>query len=316
MFTEKFKEKTNQDFDAYYKKYKPKLIRFLIGIGKDEDDAKDVATDAFVTSLDKIDSYDPTKAVFSTWLFTIAKRIMIQRAREKTKFTSIDVDYDEGFSIGETLSYDDTDYETGHAINYQKSKSIKTIIPTLPEKYATVLTMRHINNKSYQDIAEELGFFSVEVSENELPKLERKISYDKFRNAFRHAPRISQPYEKGNEKVVKVTFAFKFDSTTVRKENNKSVTGGFVVFDGSGELKSFEQLESFLKSYLNVQDVIRHPLNLNTVKSRIRQARLLLYKLTKDDFQKMDNLDADHIDAAAVYEGYEFENVENDDIEG
>ena len=115
---------------------------------------------------------------------------------------------------------------------------------------------------------------------------------------------------------MKVTFAFKFDSTTVRKENNKSVTGGFVVFDGSGELKSFEQLESFLKSYLNVQDVIRHPLNLNTVKSRIRQARLLLYKLTKDDFQKMDNLDADHIDAAAVYEGYEFENVENDDIEG
>lgn len=313
MYTQKFTEKTGQDFDTYYKKYKPKLIRFLFGITKDEDDAQDVATEAIITSLDKIDSYDPTKAVFSTWLFTIGKRIAIQKSREKSKFTSIDVDYEDGFSVGETLSYDDTDYETGHAINYQKSKSIKSIIPTLPEKYATVLTLRHINNKSYQDIAEELGFFSIEIPEKDLQDLKSKIEYERFDKAFRHKPVISkQPFEKNGIMHRRITFAFKFDSNKIRYENNKPVTGGFIVFEGSDDVKSFEQLETFLKMYLGVKEINRQPLNLNTVKSRIRQARLLLYKITKDDFQKLDNLDADHIDTSSVYDGYEFEEVETD----
>lgn len=288
-----FLEKTGQDFDSYYKKYKPKLVRFLIGIGKDEDDAEDVATEAFVTSVKKIESYDPTKAVFSTWLFTIAKRIMIQKAREKSKFTSIDMDYEEGFSVGETLSYDDTDYETGHAINYQKSKSIKQIIPTLPEKYATVLTMRHINNKSYQDIAEELGYLIITVDgkdEKKIADIEEKLSHKKL--AYRTSTFNKQMTGGKEDRKCKFMFALQYDANL----------GGFILFKGSETVKTFDEIQEFFRKHLGVDEVTRYALNLNTVKSRIRQARLLLYRLTKDDFQKLDNLDAEHVDVNAVYD--------------
>lgn len=294
MFTEEFAIKTGQDFETYYKKYRPKLVRFLIGIGKDEDDAEDVATEAFVTSLNKIDSYDPTKAVFSTWLFTIAKRIMIQKAREKNKFTSIDFDYEEGFSLGDTLSYDDTNYESGHAINHQKSGIIKNLIPELPEKYATVLTLRHIENLSYHEIAEELGNFFVQIPLKDKKKIEyvkQRLSYLTFKY---------KPVEKEHDEMYTFTFSFNYDS------NRK----GFIVYPSptAPVKKSYEKdkdgneigLIEFLKNWLTVE-AEQHSLNLNTVKSRIRQARLLLYKITKEDFEKLDSQDDDKLNLIEIY---------------
>lgn len=294
-----FVAKTGQDFNTYYKKYKPKLVRFLYGISKDEDDAEDVASEAFITSIKKIESYDPTKAVFSTWLFTIAKRIMFQKQREKSKFTSIDTDHEEGFSIGETLSYDDTDYETNHAINYQKTSSIKQIIPTLPEKYATVLTMRHINDKTYQEIAEELGYFTIICpNEVEFAKIKQKMEEFRDKFAFKNEPVYST-------KKNTVSFSLKYDVNA--KSNDKKQTGGFLLFKTSGEVRTHLQIEEFFKNVLfkglsTKFDINRHALNLNTVKSRIRQARLLLYKMTKEDFQKLDSLDAEHVDVNSIYE--------------
>lgn len=293
LLTTEFQTKTGHEFNDYYKKYKPKLVRFLTGIGKDADESEDVATEAFVTSLNKIESYDPTKAVFSTWLFTIAKRIMIQRSREKSKFTSIDFDFDEGFSIGDTLKYDDTDYETGHAIDYKKSCVIRTLIPLLPEKYATVLSMRHVGIKhfdneknqevndclSYQDIAQHLGHFAIQLDVNDVANISAlKQRLDCMRNCYKNF------YERQDEKFYRVDFAFKFD---VKK-------GGFILFEVA-DPKTFKEMYEFLIKFLKVEFTHKE-LNLNTVKSRIRQARLLLYKLTKEDFEKLDCQDQIKLD--------------------
>lgn len=151
-----FEAKTGLKFEKYYEKYQPKLVRFLTALGKDPEEAHDVATEAFITSMERIDMYDPQKAVFSTWLFTIAKRIMIQKLRDRSRFSSIENTNDDGLCIGDTLKYDDYNYENEHDFNNYKSMLIKGLIPNLPKKYADVLTLRHIKNYSYQDIADEL----------------------------------------------------------------------------------------------------------------------------------------------------------------
>jgi len=153
----KFEEKTGLNFENYYKKYHPKLVRFLVSFSKDENDAYDVATESFITSLERIDMYDPDKAVFSTWLFTIAKRLMIQKLREKNKFSSIETPTYDGISINDSLTVDLYDYEQDKEINDYKTEIIKKLIPMLPKKYADVLTLRHFKNYSYQDIADELN---------------------------------------------------------------------------------------------------------------------------------------------------------------
>lgn len=152
----KFEEKTGVKFENYYQKYHPKLVRFLVSFSKDEDVAYDVATESFITSLERIDMYDPDKAVFSTWLFTIAKRLMIQKLREKSKFSSIESPTYDGISINDTLKTDMYDYEQDKEINDYKADIIKKLIPKLPKKYADVLTLRHFKNYSYQEISEEL----------------------------------------------------------------------------------------------------------------------------------------------------------------
>jgi RNA polymerase sigma-70 factor (ECF subfamily) len=100
--------------------------------------------------------YNPDKAVFSTWLFTIAKRLMIQKLREKSKFSSIESPTYDGISINDTLKTDMYDYEQDKEINDYKADIIKKLIPKLPKKYADVLVLRHFKNYSYQDIAAEL----------------------------------------------------------------------------------------------------------------------------------------------------------------
>ena len=152
-----FEQKTGFKFDEYYTKYHPKLVRFLMTLSRDYNEAHDVATDAFMTSLDRIDMYDPEKSVYSTWLFTIARRIMIQRLRDKNKFSSIETPNYDGLCLSDTLKQDDNNYENDRTFADYKSFIIQKLIPNLPKKYADVLTLRHIKNYSYQDISDELN---------------------------------------------------------------------------------------------------------------------------------------------------------------
>ena len=152
-----FEQKTGVKFNKFYEKYHPKLIRFLIIIGKDYEDAHDVATDAFMTAIERLDMFDPDKAAFSTWLFTIAKRFMIQRLRERNRFSSIESPNYDGLCLSDTLRHDDVNYEQQRDIADYKTMIVKQLIPNLPKKYADVLVLRHLKNYTYQDIAEELG---------------------------------------------------------------------------------------------------------------------------------------------------------------
>lgn len=150
---EKFKEKTGKEFNDFYKKYRPKLIWFLMKLCNDEIEAEEVTDEAFVKSLDELDKYDNDKANYSTWLFIIAKRIMFHRIKEKKRFESIEQDHD-GATIGDFLIATDN-YEKiqQDELNIKKADIIKQKILTLPEKYAKVLTMREIDGLAYQEIA-------------------------------------------------------------------------------------------------------------------------------------------------------------------
>jgi RNA polymerase sigma-70 factor (ECF subfamily) len=149
-----FEEKTGQPFTTYYEKYRPKLQWFINGMLRDEDEAADITNITFITSLEKIDSYDPTKSVFSTWLFTIGKRLCIQRIRQKSRFTSIEEEHD-GMSLSDSLVAE-VNTDNPYLID-EKVAIIKEMIPHLPEKYRKVIRMRELEGETYKDISDELG---------------------------------------------------------------------------------------------------------------------------------------------------------------
>lgn len=151
-----FKEQTGLNFNNVYKKYRPKLIWYLSKLSNDPVESEEIADEGFVKALDEISKYDKTKSQFSTWLFTIAKRLMIQRIKTKNRFESIEKDHD-GSNIGDFLIADNRNMRVVHEMWDKKSNVVKCIIPELPAKYRTVLTMRELDGLSYQEISDNLN---------------------------------------------------------------------------------------------------------------------------------------------------------------
>jgi RNA polymerase sigma-70 factor (ECF subfamily) len=152
-----FFQKTGLIFNSFYKTYYPKLYWYILKIVKDPDQAKDVVNVAFMQSLNKIDSYNP-EYNFSTWLFNIAQKYAFTYLKEKSKFLSVDEKDENGNTL---LNYfeskiEDKEVEDNQIIITKYNYMLKQI-ELLPEKYKNVITMRELDNLSYDEINEYLG---------------------------------------------------------------------------------------------------------------------------------------------------------------
>lgn len=151
-----FKERTGNDFTFFYKKYYPKLIYYTSKMCGDTQKAEDVTTDSFMTAFEKIDKYEKEKAQFSTWLFTIARNIMLQDIKNR-KTVSIDTELDqEGTTFKDFIPDDAGDYHL-HELTEKKADIMMEQISKLKEPYRRVIEMREIKKMAYKDIADELG---------------------------------------------------------------------------------------------------------------------------------------------------------------
>ena len=152
-----FRERTGNDFTFFYKKYYPKLIYYTSKMCGDTAKAEDVTIESFMTAFEKIDKYEKDKAQFSTWLFTIARNIMLQDIKSTRKTISIDIELDEeGTTLKDFIQEEpDTNYISD--LNDKKAEIMKRHIQDLKEPYRKVIEMREIKRMAYKDIADELG---------------------------------------------------------------------------------------------------------------------------------------------------------------
>lgn len=155
IFEERFIEETGEKFDNFYAKYRPKLVWFLMNMCKDKSNAEEIADEAILKSIDEFSKFDGSKGQYSTWLFTIARRILFHKYKESKKFQSLEEDHD-GAKRVDFLSSDQTDPYIYENMLKKKSDLVKNKIPQLPIKYATVLTMREIDGQSYESISNYL----------------------------------------------------------------------------------------------------------------------------------------------------------------
>ena len=152
-----FKERTGNDFTFFYKKYYPKLIYYTAKMCGDPQKAEDVTIESFMTAFEKIDKYEKEKAQFSTWLFTIARNILLQDIKASKKTVSIDIELDEeGTTLKDFIPEEDNSHNITH-LNEKKSDIMKKYISELKEPYRKVIEMREIKKMAYKDIADELG---------------------------------------------------------------------------------------------------------------------------------------------------------------
>jgi len=151
-----FRERTGNEFEHFYKKYYPKLIYFTSKMCKDMQIAEDITTDSFMIAFEKIDKYEKDKSQFSTWLFTIARNLMLQEIKTNKKTVSIDVEVDEeGTTMKDFIQEEQTNDHLSDLL-MKKHDIMSKQISQLKDPYKKVIEMRELKKMQYKDIAAEL----------------------------------------------------------------------------------------------------------------------------------------------------------------
>ncbi|MCY4171704.1 MAG: sigma-70 family RNA polymerase sigma factor [Bacteroidetes bacterium] len=117
---------------------------------------EDLVQEAFIKAFKALDTYSSNYA-FSTWLYKIASNHAIDFKRKK-RLSTISLDNPILRNDSEIQNeIPDVTYQPDRSIEGgQRTNIIQEAIDSLPTKYNRVIVMRHQQEKSYEEIAEEL----------------------------------------------------------------------------------------------------------------------------------------------------------------
>ena len=133
-------------------RYKDKLINFIFNYLGDIESSEDVVQETMIKLYQKKHYYKEI-AKFSTWLYTIAKNLAnTELRRRKQRKTTLLSQFSKDDKMYDLPSNDN---EVGQEIQTEiVSKIIREAVDQLSEKFKTVITLRDIQQLSYEDISE------------------------------------------------------------------------------------------------------------------------------------------------------------------
>jgi RNA polymerase sigma factor (sigma-70 family) len=138
-------------------RYKDSIYFMLLKMVNNRDDADDLTIEAFGKAFKNIRQYTPDYA-FSTWLFKIATNNCIDFIRKKRKMTfSLDKGFetDDGGELTIDVKSNTPDPEE-HMMKKQKVMMMRDVVERLKPRYKKLVELRYFQEKSYEEIADEL----------------------------------------------------------------------------------------------------------------------------------------------------------------
>ncbi len=137
-------------------KYQRALYFHILKMVQNRDVVDDLVQEAFMKAFDCLDSYNRQFA-FSTWIYRIATNHTIDYLRKK-KLSTLSIDEPVQGKDGEMNIElpDETTQTDMDIIRKQRRTMVREAVESLPEKYRVVVRMRHMEEKSYEEIADEL----------------------------------------------------------------------------------------------------------------------------------------------------------------
>jgi RNA polymerase sigma factor (sigma-70 family) len=138
-------------------RYKDSIYFMLLKMVNNRDDADDLTIEAFGKAFKNLHQYTPDYA-FSTWLFKIATNNCIDFIRRKRKMTfSIDkgIESENGDEMQYEIKSPLMDPEE-RMIKKQKAILMRDVVEKLKPRYKRLVELRYFQERSYEEIADEL----------------------------------------------------------------------------------------------------------------------------------------------------------------
>jgi RNA polymerase sigma factor (sigma-70 family) len=143
----------HQSLEIIIQRHKKRVYSYIYMLVKDQQLAEDLFQDTFVKVIHKLKGgkYNE-EGKFLQWVMRIAHNLIIDHFRREKRITVIGQRDD--FDIFNTIKSFDLPYE--HVLmKEQVHDQLKQLIELLPPEQREVLKMRHYNDLSFKEIAEE-----------------------------------------------------------------------------------------------------------------------------------------------------------------
>jgi RNA polymerase sigma-70 factor, ECF subfamily len=134
---------------ALYREFHPGLLRYLRA--QEPNDGEDLVTETWLDAAAGLDRFEGDEWAFRRWLFTIARRRLIdhRRRRERTPYSGAGLD-----ALGGLPGPDDTE---GAVLAADDTEAALARIAALPPDQGEVILLRVLAGLDVADVAEILG---------------------------------------------------------------------------------------------------------------------------------------------------------------
>jgi RNA polymerase sigma-70 factor (ECF subfamily) len=136
-------------FAALFEFYAPRIKGFLVRTGTTAEIAEELAQEAMLSAWRKAALFDGSRASVSTWIYTIARNLRIDRLR-----------HERGVKAGalyEVLRSDDPEQPDDVLERSERNDHIRAAIRELPNEQMTIVRLSFFEDKAHGDIARILG---------------------------------------------------------------------------------------------------------------------------------------------------------------
>ena len=165
-------------------KYHDAIYNLIYRMIHDKEEVEDLTQEAFIKAFTSLSSFNEEYA-FSTWIYRIATNNSIDYIRRK-RFQTFSIDKPIESKDGDyAFELPDTGFEPDEELMAdQRRVLLDDAIRSLPPKYRRVIIMRHVEEKEYQEIAEELKLPLGTVKAHIFRA--REMLYRRLRSKMRH----------------------------------------------------------------------------------------------------------------------------------
>jgi RNA polymerase sigma-70 factor (ECF subfamily) len=152
----KVSDDSREAYAALYEQYMPKVYRYISFRIRDEHMAQDLTSIVFEKALTKFDGFNPQKASFSTWIFTIARNTVIDHYRVYKK---------DEYLNSEKITNTPADYPSpeDEAIKTENTHRLRVFLARLNKREQEAIILKYSNGMSNREIAEVLNLTETNV---------------------------------------------------------------------------------------------------------------------------------------------------------
>src|SRR5919112_1226397 len=143
-------------FEELYRRYQPRITRFVCGMLHDSARCEDIAQEAFLSALRRMRATD-AEINFKPWIYQIARNAAIDSYRRNSHAVEVSMDSDNGLRASDRHRLVGIDGGPDTAlVTKERLTRLQSAFDELSDVHTKVLVMRELEGMSYREIGDKL----------------------------------------------------------------------------------------------------------------------------------------------------------------